>query len=607
MAPIVQPEAASSPVWEFINKHKVALTAAGVLAAGTAGYLIYNAQQASSSSAEKPLSPNAKKNKKKKNKKKQANKEKGGNGKSDEEIDYPKSADGLPNITEDFVKTLSEEDKDKISFTLKEAGNVAFKAKDFEKAIGYYTGSLNVKPDPVFYSNRSACFASLEKFDKVIEDTTAALKLKPDYGKCLLRRATAYEKLENYSEAMFDLASLTILGGFDNRNIESVLERNLRLHSERLVSEDIKNKSSALPSVSSIASFFGAFREEPAIEGLQDVEKGTADDFLVQALEKLKESTYQSYELADSYFNQAITGYGDVSKDDANAKKLAIALEYSGALKFLKNSSADALVDLDRALTLSPRPRIYIFKALISADKGNFEEAIKYFDTAIAEDANNSDSYYHKGQMYYLINDLSQASENFVKAKELNPENVYAYIQLACIAYREGRTDEAEKKFAEAKKQFPTSAEIPNYHGEILSDKQEFTEAIKEFDVSYRLQQAAGVTTIGVVPLVNKATILSRQGEDGFKQAAEILEQACNEDPRSELARVTLAQVRLQQEKPEDAIKLFEEASKLARTAEEKIQATSYAEATKMQFRIKQDPYLSVKVKEMVAKYGLGA
>lgn len=71
-----------------------------------------------------------------------------------------------------------------------------------------------------------------------------------------------------------------------------------------------------------------------------------------------------------------------------------------------------------------------------------------------------------------------------------------------------------------------------------------------------------------------------------------------NEDPKSETARVSLAQVKLQTDKPEEAISLFEEGSRLARTIEEKIQATSFAEATKMQVRIKADPILSKKIQE---------
>ena len=52
---------------------------------------------------------------------------------------------------------------------------------------------------------------------------------------------------------------------------------------------------------------------------------------------------------------------------------------------------------------------------------------------------------------------------------------------------------------------------------------------------------------------------------------------------KSELARISLAQIKLQKDEVDDAIVLFEESSDLARSIEEKIQATSFAEATKMQ------------------------
>lgn len=605
MPPIVEPETASNSVWRFVEKNKYALAAAaGLIVAGTAGYVIYANSNDDESGSDKPLTPLAKKNKKRRSKKKNAGKEKA-NG-SDETILYPVDSQGSPDITEQYLATLTPEVKEKLALQLKEQGNVAFKAKELEKAIVYYTGALSVKKDPVFFSNRSACYASLEQYEKVIEDTSAALKLQPDYPKCLLRRATAYEKLKKYLDAMFDLTALTLYNSFDNRHIEPVLERNLKAHAEEIVAKQIAEQVPTLPSALSISSFLGSFSAENELEDVDraSVKTGSGDDYLIKALDKVRESTNDSYELADSYFNQAVKAYGDVVKDDPEAKHLALALEYAGALKFLKNSAADALIDLDKALILNPRPRVYIYKALIAADKGDYEEGTKIFDEAIKLDPKSSDAYYHKGQLFYLLNQLPEAEKNFNKAKELNPANVFGYIQLACIEYRKDNKAGSDRLFADIKKRFPKSPEVPNYRGEILADTGDIAAAIKEYDASYQLQKDAGVVSIGVVPLVNKATLLARLGPDGILEASKILEQAANEDTKSELARVTLAQIRLQQDEIEDAIALFEEASKLARTAEEKVQATSYAEAAKMQLRIKQVPELNQKVKEMLAAYG---
>lgn len=78
---------------------------------------------------------------------------------------------------------------------------------------------------------------------------------------------------------------------------------------------------------------------------------------------------------------------------------------------------------------------------------------------------------------------------------------------------------------------------------------------------------------------------------------------ACEKDPRSEQAKIGLAQLKLQQEEVDEAITLFEEAADLARSFDEKLQATTFAEATKIQKKIRADPIISAKIEETLAAY----
>lgn len=49
--------------------------------------------------------------------------------------------------------------------SLKEQGGAAFKAKEFDKAIGLYTQAIEADgSDHTLYSNRSACYYNLNKF-----------------------------------------------------------------------------------------------------------------------------------------------------------------------------------------------------------------------------------------------------------------------------------------------------------------------------------------------------------------------------------------------------------------------------------------------------------
>lgn len=605
----------------FFARNKTAILAAVLTSASALGaFYYYTLLQASAPPSSEPSS------KKKKSKKKKTTKDAGdgsaaagskstnGDAKADTKtapaaasaadtkVPYPVNAKGFPEITDELIAKLSDLEKEEWALSLKKAGNDKYKAEEFEDAITFYSAALQVKKDPVFYSNRSACYAALDKHEQVIEDATAAIEIKRDYVKCILRRANSYEALEKYPESMLDLTALTIFGGFNSKSVEQSLEKVLQKHSLKIVEANLKNRVPELPSASTIGSFFGTYVTETNPEGISEESTG-ADKFLFDALTNINANTIEGYEAADSLLNQAVEAYNvdSLTKESAEAATASIALEYLAAFNFMKNVPTDASKLIDQAIALKPRPRTYIMRALINADRSSFTEALADFELAQKPDPENGDVYYHLGQLYYLTSDLDKAEENFLKAKQYNPENLYAYIQLACIIYKKGNFAESELSFNEARLKFPTSPEILNYYGEILADHGDIEGAIKQYEIAARLQEALPNYSVGAVPLINKASLISREGPEKLVEAEELLTKACELDPKSEIARISLAQVKLQTDKPEEAVALFEEGSDLARTFEEKVQATSFAEATKMQLKIKADPVLSAKVREYLA------
>jgi tetratricopeptide (TPR) repeat protein len=82
-------------------------------------------------------------------------------------------------------------DKEKAA-EAKALGNKEFQAKNFKAAIEHFTEAIKHDPtDHVFFSNRSACFASMEQYDKALEDGAECVKLKPDWPKGYTRKAHA--------------------------------------------------------------------------------------------------------------------------------------------------------------------------------------------------------------------------------------------------------------------------------------------------------------------------------------------------------------------------------------------------------------------------------
>lgn len=92
---------------------------------------------------------------------------------------------------------------------LKEFGNEAFKAGDFQNALENYTEALCVdllhkKTNSKLYFNRATVQAKLGDVQKCIDDCTAALDNDANYLKPLLRRAKTYMEIKDYENAEAD-------------------------------------------------------------------------------------------------------------------------------------------------------------------------------------------------------------------------------------------------------------------------------------------------------------------------------------------------------------------------------------------------------------------
>ena len=76
----------------------------------------------------------------------------------------------------------------------KNLGNAEYKAKKFDKAVGLYSKAIGLDPtNHVFYSNRSGCFLSMQRFADATNDAQKCIELKPDWHKGYIRKAQVFE------------------------------------------------------------------------------------------------------------------------------------------------------------------------------------------------------------------------------------------------------------------------------------------------------------------------------------------------------------------------------------------------------------------------------
>ncbi|XP_063934049.1 tetratricopeptide repeat protein 1-like [Zophobas morio] len=110
---------------------------------------------------------------------------------------------------------------------LKEKGNEYYRLCLFQEAKEWYTKAIEASPVScdnvaVFYCNRAACCLKLNELDSVVEDCTRALEINPNYEKALLRRASSYERMEKFKDALADYEK--VLESFPT-NITALIEK----------------------------------------------------------------------------------------------------------------------------------------------------------------------------------------------------------------------------------------------------------------------------------------------------------------------------------------------------------------------------------------------
>ena len=85
----------------------------------------------------------------------------------------------------------------------KNAGNVAFQNKEYEKAIVHYTKAIELDGEnPVYYSNRAQVYIELEDFSRAVEDSDTAIQLNPQFTRAYLRKATALFEMPHFEDSI---------------------------------------------------------------------------------------------------------------------------------------------------------------------------------------------------------------------------------------------------------------------------------------------------------------------------------------------------------------------------------------------------------------------
>ncbi|KAH0005483.1 hypothetical protein KCU78_g12836, partial [Aureobasidium melanogenum] len=507
------------------------------------------------------------------------------------------SEDDVPEVTESTVASLSDETKKDYAAKLKAAGNKAYGSKDYNRAIELYGQALLCKADPVFYSNRAACWNAMSNWERVIEDTTAAVNLDPEYVKALNRRAHAYEQTNKYSEALLDYTASCIIDAFRNTQAAEAVERLLKKVAEQKAKAIMEKKQRRLPSATFITNYLQSFRDRKlsdTISESSDLAENSGKWWLRKGLLAMDKKTGEGYNEAAEAFEKAIEA-GDLGENEA------LAYNMRGTFKYLRGET-DAIDDLNKSIELDATlTQSYVKRASMHLEAGRRDEAAKDFEDAIAQNDKDPDVFYHRAQLNFILGDFPEAAKDYQKSIDLDPGFIFSHIQLGVTQYKMGSVASSMATFRRCMKNFEKVPDVYNYYGELLLDQQKFQEAIEKFETAVQMEQKERVTGMNVLPLINKALALFQWKQD-FSAAQELCEKALIIDPECDIAVATMAQLLLQQGKVPEALEYFEKAAELSRTEPEIVNALSYAEATRTQLEVQEKyPQLASRLQGMPA------
>jgi tetratricopeptide (TPR) repeat protein len=145
------------------------------------------------------------------------------------------------------------------------------------------------------------------------------------------------------------------------------------------------------------------------------------------------------------------------------------------------------LVSTEVILAVEPQHFIFIQQGWEQAEKGNYEEAIRYFTKATNLNPMDAESYYSRGTAYSHEGQYDQAISDYTKALEINPRDAKAYCNRGNAYCRKGQYDRAISDYTKALEINPRGPEAYYNRGITRCKKGQHDEAISDFKKAFEI------------------------------------------------------------------------------------------------------------------------
>jgi len=360
----------------------------------------------------------------------------------------------------------------------KKRGNAAFSAGDFKTSIAEFTEAIKHDPtDHVFYSNRSASYASLEKYEEALADAELCIQTKPDWAKGYSRKGLPLLKLKKLDEALaayeagleIDPSNAALKDGLADVKRAKEPPNPMgqlfgdamwpKLQADPTTREYLNDPAfvNKLKMLQTNPNLFGSFANDPkmssaigvilglgsagfqtgggggdrdmfADKGRGEPEADDSDeeveeeiDATPEPVEEISEEEKEEREAA----KKAEEERNVQEKKQREAGKLADAEKMKGNALYKQRKFDEALEFYEKACTIDPTSAVYINnKAAVYFEKKEYEKCIELCKEAAAKEVAKpkydykliGKSYNRMGNAYERHGDLVSAEEAFQKS-----------------------------------------------------------------------------------------------------------------------------------------------------------------------------------------------
>eukprot|EP01065_Artemidia_motanka_P024228 TRINITY_DN28874_c0_g1_i1.p1 TRINITY_DN28874_c0_g1~~TRINITY_DN28874_c0_g1_i1.p1 ORF type:complete len:680 (+),score=266.67 TRINITY_DN28874_c0_g1_i1:65-2041(+) len=297
----------------------------------------------------------------------------------------------------------------------KTRGNEALKEGQIDLAIALFSMGLELQPEnEVLWSNRSAAYCRLRKYERAVEDADSVLRLKPGWARGHSRKAAALEGMKRFAEAL-PLYSAALRIEPDNQAVKDSIER------LTMVLEEVRE------------------------------EERRQNEWSVKKAKELHEDANRAKKGGD--LERAVTLYGEAIALQTDGTTLAALYANRAACRVLLKEPREALQDATKAVEFRPDwGRGHSRRGAALWALGRLREARAAYIEALTFDSTNGEL---QAQIQRLQGEIEVAAK---REKEGDTPEVRA---LECKErgnqlLKAGKVEEAERAYSEGLEHHPT-------------------------------------------------------------------------------------------------------------------------------------------------------